>query len=52
MNDLKNRINELEAMVVVLAKRLYKLEKPNNLRSAPDTSWFEELRKEASKIKI
>lgn len=52
MNELENRIDELEAMIVVLVKRLYKVEKNNGSRLAPDTSWLKELKKEAAKIKI
>jgi len=52
MNDSEIKIAELEAMLVVLVKRLYKLEKPNSSRSAPDLSWLEELKKEAAKVKI
>lgn len=51
MNDLEKRIDVLEAIVVVLVKRLRKLES-KSLSVKPDKTWFDELLKEASMVKM
>lgn len=51
MNELEQRIENLEAIVVVLVKRLRKLEsKSPSIK--PDKTWFDELLKEASMVKM
>lgn len=51
MNELENRVAELEAIVVVLKKRLYKLE-GKGVKMMSDHSWFKKLKAEASRIKM
>ena len=45
---MEERIKELEAMIVILVKRIEKLEGKN--RIAPESSYLKELRAEAQKI--
>lgn len=47
---MDEKIKELEAMLVVLAKRIEKLEKRR--RIAPDSSYLKELKTDAAKISI
>ncbi len=53
MND-SEKMKELEAMIVVLAKRICQLDKKMNssvLCLNSDSQWLNELKKEATKIK-
>lgn len=51
MNSLEKRVAELEAMVVVLEKRLYKLE-GKGVKMMSDHSWLEKIKAEAARVKI
>lgn len=46
MKDLEQRVKELEAMILELYKRIWKLE-GNSFRSAPDEDWLKSLKRDA-----